>query len=120
MLDRIKYNSLDIILSSHNYFIPICFNEDWDNLYAIDKYRLTEALERCEWDIKCEKIFVNEDVYSVIITSKNEFIKNDFIVSFDEKEKAKSIQIYVTRQELLEFGKKVFTNSNNDDFWKNI
>lgn len=119
MIDKVKANFISILFEHKDYFLPICFNEDWNTLYAIDKYRLAEILESRQWRIHCETTFINEIVYSCIITLESPIPSQD-ILNFTDIAETKNIQIFVNHEDMVKIKDQIFQDQKDSEFWKKI
>lgn len=119
MKDITKDSLIKIIIDRVDYFVPICFNENWNKLYSIDKYRLVEILDNTFWDMRCEKTFINEYVYSIIITFDTKLSAKEIITFTDETEIDK-IQFFINKEDITKIKNTIFKDNQDDDFWRNI
>lgn len=115
----------EVLHSYKGYFLPYSFNGNWNDMGAIDVYKLCMLLEELPINYCCGYSFVNEAVWSIIITIERDNIFSNYFKASPNSSfpidnfNVKTLEIYVTKDEISLLKKIVFYNDNSD-FWKNL
>ena len=124
MVNKEKDILFEVLHSSENYFLPISVNDNWNDMGAIDKVKLCMILENIDFSFCCGHTFVNGDVWVIKITFRNpidsSIIKHSNEASFlCENKEIRTLDIYVTKQEIKYLRTFVFQNDKSK-FWDKL
>ena len=112
----------DVIHNCEQYFIPISFNDDWNDIGVLDKVKLCMLLDGLDYSYCCGYSFVNGEVWSIQITfaeeQKSSLFSHSTTSSFPQNKELliKSIELYVSKVEIKTLRKIVFFEDKSS-FW---